>query len=48
MGCKALRVNQVALLIDAKNEAMAHWYVGYGAFPLLDNRLLKSSPSPLA
>jgi GNAT superfamily N-acetyltransferase len=29
-------VGGVALLIDAKNERVAHWYAGYGAVPLLD------------
>ena len=29
-------VGGVALLIDAKNERVARWYVSYGAVPLLD------------
>ena len=32
----ASEVGGVALLIDAKNERVAAWYVGYGAMPLLD------------
>ena len=29
----------LAPLIDAKNEKVARWYVGYGAVPLLDASL---------
>ncbi len=32
----AAEVGGVALLIDAKNEKVAGWYVGYGAMPLVD------------
>lgn len=32
----AAQVGGVALLIDAKNERVAHWYASYGAVPLLD------------
>jgi GNAT superfamily N-acetyltransferase len=32
-------VGGVALLIDAKNVAVARWYEGYGAMPLLDQPL---------
>ncbi len=32
----AQEVGGVALLIDAKNEPVAEWYVGYGALRLLD------------
>lgn len=32
-------VGGVALLIDAKHERVASWYVSYGAFPLLDTPL---------
>lgn len=32
----AQEVGGVALLIDAKNERVADWYVSYGALPLLD------------
>jgi GNAT superfamily N-acetyltransferase len=32
----AQEVGGVALLIDAKNEAVAEWYAGYGAVRLLD------------
>lgn len=32
----AAQAGGVALLIDAKNEPVAHWYAGYGAIPLLD------------
>lgn len=32
----AQEVGGVALLIDAKNEAVAAWYASYGALPLLD------------
>ena len=32
----AQEVGGVALLIDAKNEAVAGWYASYGALPLLD------------
>jgi GNAT superfamily N-acetyltransferase len=39
-GRRCLRASQevggIALLIDAKNEGVAHWYAGYGALPLLD------------
>lgn len=39
-GRRCLRASQevggVALLIDAKNEAIARWYAGYGALQLLD------------
>lgn len=35
----AQEVGGVALLIDAKNEAVAAWYAGYGAIPLLDTPL---------
>lgn len=39
-GRRCLRASQdvggVALLIDAKNDGVAHWYAGYGAVPLLD------------
>jgi len=39
-GRRCLRASQevggVALLIDAKNDNVAHWYAGYGALPLLD------------
>jgi GNAT superfamily N-acetyltransferase len=33
----AQEVGGVALLIDAKNEAVAGWYASYGALPLLDD-----------
>ncbi len=32
----AQEVGGVALLIDAKNARVAHWYASYGAVPLLD------------
>lgn len=32
----ATQAGGVALLIDAKNERVAHWYTSYGAVPLLD------------
>jgi GNAT superfamily N-acetyltransferase len=32
----ATEVGGVALLIDAKNESVGHWYKSYGALPLLD------------
>ena len=32
----ASEIGGVALLIDAKNEQVAHWYASYGAVPLLD------------
>jgi hypothetical protein len=32
----ATEVGGVALLIDAKNERAAKWYVSYGAVPLAD------------
>lgn len=39
-GRRCLRASQevggVALLIDAKNARVAHWYASYGAVPLLD------------
>lgn len=35
----AQEVGGVALLIDAKNEAVARWYASYGALPLLDTPL---------
>lgn len=35
----ATQVGGVALLIDAKNDRVASWYVGYGAVPLLDTPL---------
>jgi GNAT superfamily N-acetyltransferase len=39
-GRRCLRASQevggVALLIDAKNEAVARWYASYGALQLLD------------
>ena len=35
----AAQAGGVALLIDAKNEAVAHWYTGYGAIPLEDTPL---------
>lgn len=39
-GRRCLRASQevggMALLIDAKNERAAQWYVSYGALPLLD------------
>jgi GNAT superfamily N-acetyltransferase len=35
----AAEVGGVALLIDAKNERVAEWYVRYGAVPLLDSPL---------
>ena len=35
----ALEVGGVALLIDAKNEAVASWYASYGALQLLDTPL---------
>ena len=42
-GRRCLRASQdvggVALLINAKNEAVAGWYDGYGALPLLDTPL---------
>lgn len=40
----AQEVGGVALLIDAKNEAVANWYVGYGALPLLDAPLVLLLP----
>ena len=33
----AKEVGGVALAIDAKDEAAAHWYEGFGAVPLLDD-----------
>ena len=40
---RCLRASQevggVALLIDARNEGVAHWYARYGALPLLDTPL---------
>ncbi len=42
-GRRCLRASQevggVALLIDAKNEGVAQWYVSFGAVPLLDSPL---------
>jgi hypothetical protein len=42
-GRRCLRASQevggVALLIDAKNEAVASWYASYGALRLLDTPL---------
>lgn len=42
-GHRCLRASQevggVALVIDAKNGNIAHWYVSYGALPLLDTPL---------
>ncbi len=35
----AAEVGGVALLIDAKNDRVAGWYVKYGAVPLLDSPL---------
>ena len=35
----AQEVGGVGLYIDAKDEAAANWYRGYGAVPLLDNPL---------
>jgi GNAT superfamily N-acetyltransferase len=35
----AAEAGGVALLIDAKNERVAHWYSSYGALPLLDSPL---------
>lgn len=35
----AEEVGGVGLLIDAKSEAAARWYAGYGAVPLLDEPL---------
>lgn len=35
----AQEVGGVALLIDAKNEAVANWYASFGALPLLDTPL---------
>jgi GNAT superfamily N-acetyltransferase len=35
----AQEVGGVALLIDAKNDAVATWYASYGAMPLLDQPL---------
>jgi GNAT superfamily N-acetyltransferase len=35
----AREVGGVALLIDAKNEAVAKWYASYGAVPLADTPL---------
>lgn len=35
----AEEIGGVALLIDAKHERAADWYMGYGAFPLLDTPL---------
>ena len=29
-------VGGVVLVIDAKNERVARWYIGYGALPLID------------
>lgn len=47
-GRRCLRASQevggVALLIDAKNEAVAKWYAGYGAIPLLDDPLVLLLP----
>lgn len=49
-GRRCLRVSQevggVALLIDAKNEGVAHWYARYGALPLLDTPLSLLLPMP--
>ena len=42
----AQEVGGVALLIDAKNDAVANWYASYGALRLLDTPL--SLPLPLA
>jgi GNAT superfamily N-acetyltransferase len=41
-------VGGVALLIDAKNERAAHWYVSYGAMPLLDAPLTLALPLAVA
>ena len=35
----AAQAGGVALLIDAKNESVAHWYASYGAVPLLESQL---------
>ena len=35
----AAEVGGVALLIDARNEKVAGWYVDYGALPLADTSL---------
>ncbi|EPQ0516087.1 GNAT family N-acetyltransferase, partial [Proteus mirabilis] len=35
----ASELGGVALLIDAKNERVANWYISYGAIPLLDTPL---------
>ncbi|KMJ45144.1 acetyltransferase [Xenorhabdus khoisanae] len=35
----AAQAGGIALLIDAKNERVAHWYAAYGAVPLLDASL---------
>lgn len=35
----ASELGGVALLIDAKNERVANWYISYGAVPLLDSPL---------
>jgi GNAT superfamily N-acetyltransferase len=41
----AAEVGGVALVIDAKNEVVAGWYVAYGALPLLEAP--KTPPIPL-
>ena len=40
----ATEVGGVAMLIDAKNERVAAWYVSYGALPLLDAPLTPVLP----
>lgn len=35
----ASELGGVALLIDAKNERVANWYISYGAVPLIDSPL---------
>ena len=40
----ATEVGGVALLIDAKNERAAKWYVSYGAIPLTDAPLCLLMP----
>lgn len=49
-GRRCLRASQevggVALLIDAKNGGVAHWYASYGALPLVDTPLSLLLPMP--
>jgi GNAT superfamily N-acetyltransferase len=42
----AAEVGGVAIVIDAKNEQVAHWYVSYGAVALLDDPKTLLLPLP--